>query len=414
MIHLVLGPSSVGKSTYIEQRLSHGDWRGLPIYMAYELDRGVEDPRLDVDCVVHYSLFRPFRNRVEQINNQLVDDPALGVLLARAGQIQAHLLVSPHAELARRILIRDSARVEPRLKADPKVYRNDMVFELLCALDLSSLYRRWIALLRDHLVPLSFIHAVAGEFQDLASEEDVLTIVADRRPVSYSLVEIDRIMRTFHFEYQRIAITPERMTPGQDRSPSLQFLDPDLSGRTLLDIGCGYGFFCHEAVRRGATRVVGTELKPHRFLGCLVLNEILGHGIRFLRQDIFDHPLDETFDVVLLLNVIHHLKEPVRGLRMAARYCREKLIIEFPTLADPKFRASMPAKQLAPAEQMPDWMDPQLPLIGVSLLTGQDQTFLFSPTAIFRILMEHERLFSRIEFMPSPMAAERCVAICYK
>ena len=43
--------------------------------------------------------------------------------------------------------------------------------------------------------------------------------------------------------------------------------------------------------------------------------------------------------------------------------------------------------------------DPSMPLIGVGLLSEKDQTFSFSKEAIDRILMEHDRLFSRIEWL---------------
>jgi GH15 family glucan-1,4-alpha-glucosidase len=105
------------------------------------------------------------------------------------------------------------------------------------------------------------------------------------------------------------------------------------------------------------------------------------------------------------LNVVHHLREPVRALRMIAELCNEKLIIEFPVLSDEKFQSTLPDRQE---------FDPSLPLIGVSLLSEKDQTFLFSKEAINRILLEHDRLFSRIEFDQSPTSPDRCVAICYK
>ena len=37
-------------------------------------------------------------------------------------------------------------------------------------------------------------------------------------------------------------------------------LDMDLTGTTVLDIGCGSGIYCLEAVRRGAARVVGIDI----------------------------------------------------------------------------------------------------------------------------------------------------------
>ncbi len=39
-------------------------------------------------------------------------------------------------------------------------------------------------------------------------------------------------------------------------------LPTDLSGLSVLDVACNEGFFCQEAVRRGATRVVGIDKNP--------------------------------------------------------------------------------------------------------------------------------------------------------
>ena len=165
-------------------------------------------------------------------------------------------------------------------------------------------------------------------------------------------------------------------------------------------------------------------MKRHRFVGANIIKEITGKNSEILYQDVFEEPLEDKFDIVILLNVIHHLKEPIRALRMLSNMCTDKLIIEFPTLEDKKYISSL--------TQLPRWrkiigqlhkskktnnmkiFDNTLPLIGVGSLTKFDQTFLFSEAAIERILMDHDSLFERIEFKQSPMAEERRVAICYK
>ncbi len=87
-----------------------------------------------------------------------------------------------------------------------------------------------------------------------------------------------------------------------------------------------------------------------------------------------------------MLNVIHHLKEPIKAIRKASILCQEKLIIEFPTLLDQKFQSTVKENNLS--------LQNSLPLIGVSLLNKFDQTFLFSEKAIYRILCEYDTLFT--------------------
>ncbi|MGY8788961.1 MAG: class I SAM-dependent methyltransferase, partial [Pseudomonadales bacterium] len=213
----------------------------------------------------------------------------------------------------------------------------------------------------------------------------------------------------------QIQLPNNQFTQGNDRSHSLSLLDKDLTGKSILDIGCAYGYFCFEAEKRNAARVVGTELKRHRYIGANIIKQMTGAKSQILYENIFDTSINNdsnnresnngNFDIVLLLNVIHHLKEPIKALRMIAGICTEKLIIEFPTLSDSKFNSTL---------STPANFDSSLPIIGVSLQIEQDQTFLFSPQAIERILLDHDKLFSKIEFIESPMNKERCVAICYK
>jgi 2-polyprenyl-3-methyl-5-hydroxy-6-metoxy-1,4-benzoquinol methylase len=285
------------------------------------------------------------------------------------------------------------------------IYPQQQIFEVFCHLDLNDFYHKWFLFLREHQLGFEMIKSSSGQYLPISSIEEALKIVSENKKVDYSDQEIDYILRTHRFEYQKIEISSDRHTLGQDRSETLRFLDEDLTGKSVLDIGCAYGYFCFEAEKRNALRVVGTELKRYRFIGCTILKEIFGKNTEFLYQDIFDNPLKDAFDVVLLLNVIHHLKEPIKALRMASGLCNEKLIIEFPTLLDNKFKSTLPHDEP---------IDSSLPLIGVSLLSSQDQTYLFSKEAIKRILLDHDQLFSKIEFEQSPMSLERCIAICYK
>lgn len=88
-----------------------------------------------------------------------------------------------------------------------------------------------------------------------------------------------------------------------------------------------------------------------------------------------------------------------------AKKCVEKLIIEFPTLSDEKFLSSISGDIQ---------LNHDLPLIGVSLIEGLDQTFVFNKIAIDRILKEHENLFANISYYKSPDNENRCIAVCVK
>ncbi|HEX5453454.1 MAG TPA: DUF1698 domain-containing protein, partial [Stellaceae bacterium] len=86
----------------------------------------------------------------------------------------------------------------------------------------------------------------------------------------------------------------------------------DLSGRTVLDIGCNAGFYALEMKRRGALRVLGIDhdegyLRQARFAA-----EISGLDIEFAQLSVYDvGALAERFDLVLFLGVLYHLRHPL-------------------------------------------------------------------------------------------------------
>src|SRR5580700_11438611 len=47
---------------------------------------------------------------------------------------------------------------------------------------------------------------------------------------------------------------------GAPEWPALRALLPDLYGRKVLDLGCGYGWFCRWAREAGAAKVVGIDV----------------------------------------------------------------------------------------------------------------------------------------------------------
>ena len=402
-IHLVLGISCSGKSSYIEHKMNSGEWANIPLLMAYEIEPRVSNELIDQECVIHYNLFRPFNNDASNINKDFLDDKVLSDLLHYKDRIKAHLLIVHPSILSKRVLLQ--SEVEGRLRKPETPYPQQAIFELLCRIDTPDFYIRWISLLKKLNIDVEMILSETPEYPVIPSIAELSTYLSDEKSTPYTDVEIKEIVGNNDFEYQQIQLPNNQLTQGDDRSPSLSLLDKDLSGKSVLDIGCAYGYFCFEAEKRNAARVVGTELKRHRYVGANIVKQITGAKSEILYKNIFDTPSNEEYDIVLLLNVIHHLKEPIKALRMIASMCTEKLIIEFPTLSDSKFNSTL---------STPTNFDSSLPIIGVSLQAEQDQTFLFSPQAIERILLDHDKLFSKIEFIESPMNKERCVAICHK
>jgi SAM-dependent methyltransferase len=224
-----------------------------------------------------------------------------------------------------------------------------------------------------------------------------------------SRVEVERVLAENEFQYQRIELPYGLTTAGKDRRPVADIVLPgDLAGRSVLDIGCAIGFFSFEAERRNARKVVGTELDRKRLRQATVLKSIFDSRVELELRDVLEQPPSEPFDLVLALNVIHHLSDPFAALERLAAMTAWRLALEFPTFDSPKYRR----RHAFP----PGWRWEDQPLVGVmNARSRKAKKFVFSPAAIEHSIMSHheEPLFASIRFIPSPEAG-RMIAICEK
>ena len=105
-------------------------------------------------------------------------------------------------------------------------------------------------------------------------------------------------------------------------------LPADLSGRTVLDIGCNAGFYSMEMKRRGADRVLGidhdaTYLKQARFAA-----EVRGMDVEFRQMNVYDvGSLREKFDLVFFIGVFYHLRHPLLALDLIHEHVAGDLLV---------------------------------------------------------------------------------------
>ena len=67
-----------------------------------------------------------------------------------------------------------------------------------------------------------------------------------------------------------------------------QALPDDLSGKTVLDIGCNGGFYAVEAKRRGAARVLGVDSQRREVAQARFVRRALDLDIEFERMSVYD------------------------------------------------------------------------------------------------------------------------------
>ena len=110
-------------------------------------------------------------------------------------------------------------------------------------------------------------------------------------------------------------------------------LPEDLTGWSVLDIGAWHGYFSFECERRGADRVLAVDRfawDTYGMDGFLAAHARLGSRVEHRRADV--HELDPAeigqFDLVLLLGVLYHLRNPLQALERIRRVTKRLLICE--------------------------------------------------------------------------------------
>ncbi len=90
--------------------------------------------------------------------------------------------------------------------------------------------------------------------------------------------------------------------------PVLFSLLPDLKGKKVLDLGCGFGEHCLEYVRMGADKVVGIDISEKMLE--VAKNENSDPRIEYLLMPIEDiDQISEKFDVVISSLALHYVED---------------------------------------------------------------------------------------------------------
>ena len=110
-------------------------------------------------------------------------------------------------------------------------------------------------------------------------------------------------------------------------------LPADLTGKSVLDIGCNAGFYSVEMKRRGARRVVGIDSDERYLAQARLACAALGYdGIEFRLLSVYDvAALGERFDLVIFMGVLYHLRHPLLALDLIREHVAADMLL-FQTL----------------------------------------------------------------------------------
>lgn len=111
----------------------------------------------------------------------------------------------------------------------------------------------------------------------------------------------------FFEKYSQMLRSQKGLT-GAGEWSELQKLLPDFEGRTVLDLGCGYGWHCKYAAEHGAAAVLGTDisrkmLEKARQINAAPQIEYRCEAMEDLRFT------DASFDVVLSSLAFHYVRD---------------------------------------------------------------------------------------------------------
>ena len=105
-------------------------------------------------------------------------------------------------------------------------------------------------------------------------------------------------------------------------------LPRDLSGQSVLDIGCNAGFYSIEMKRRGARRVLGIDFDERYLAQARFAAEVCEVDIEFRQISVYDLALlRERFDVVLFMGVLYHLRHPLLALDLIHEHVTRNLMV---------------------------------------------------------------------------------------
>ncbi len=145
--------------------------------------------------------------------------------------------------------------------------------------------------------------------------------------------EIDRLGPWFHnIDLNGIATAPDHFLGDYPRFKFARFahaLPADMTGKSVLDIGCNAGFYAIEMKRRGAARVVGIDSDERYLAQARLAADTLGfEDITFRNLSVYDvAQVGERFDLVIFMGVLYHLRHPLLALDLIREHVAGDMLL---------------------------------------------------------------------------------------
>ena len=105
-------------------------------------------------------------------------------------------------------------------------------------------------------------------------------------------------------------------------------LPADMTGKSVLDIGCNGGFYSLEMKWRGAARVLGIDTDTGYLEQARFAAAVTGADVEFRQMPVWDiAQLGEKFDLVIFMGVLYHLRHPLLALDLIHEHAAKDLLL---------------------------------------------------------------------------------------
>jgi len=120
-------------------------------------------------------------------------------------------------------------------------------------------------------------------------------------------------------------------------------LPEDLTGKSVLDVGCNAGFYSIQMKRRGAERVVAIDTDEQYLAQARFAAKVKNAEIEFRQLSVYRvADLHEQFDLVLFMGVLYHLRHPLLALELLHEHVAGDLLVAQSLLRGSKETMNVP------------------------------------------------------------------------
>ena len=117
----------------------------------------------------------------------------------------------------------------------------------------------------------------------------------------------------------------------------------DLTGKSVLDVGCNAGFYSIQMKRRGAGRVVAIDTDEKYLAQARFAAKVSNVEIEFRNLSVYRvADLRERFDLVLFMGVLYHLRHPLLALELLHEHVVDDLLVAQSLLRGAKESMNVP------------------------------------------------------------------------